>query len=358
MSKIYKDKSISEGILGPIIVILGIILLWNNEGRAAKMNYATKEARKKVIDVSSETIDYKNDNNLVAFNGSLTITGDELVDTEFNISVKAAKLSRVVEIYQWNEECETDDNDNKTCKYKKVWSDTLIDSSSFEKEGYDNPDTKVYDDLILYSDSVNVGSYIISSDLISDISTNVTYSKLDTEFAKEKGYNISSIYYTNVVDGIPKIGDFRISFKYNDAINVSVIGLQKGNTIEKYISKNGQSIYGLYEGVYTGRQMLDNMQQENNDMKVNYRFVGIFMCVVGCFTLVSPIQKLFSRVPVLNNLVDSVTSFVGFLLGIAISLIVIAIAWLVYRPLIAILCLLGVVLIIILITFYRKKKIK
>ena len=122
-----------KGILGGFVFILiGIGVLWWNEGNNVKNIKTTAEMEKIVIDVSSETIDKNNEGKLIATKGKL-LNQETMNDETFKVSIKTPKLVRTVEVYQWEEEENTDENDNKTYSYNKVWSSSLIDSSKFNK---------------------------------------------------------------------------------------------------------------------------------------------------------------------------------------------------------------------------------
>ena len=101
-----KNKNKSGGIIGGIIlVIIGICLLWYNEGRTVKTQKAISEAKKTYIEVKSDKVDSKNEGKLIATNGKIDLTNaNELVDNTFGIKTKSAKMVRSVEMYQWTEQ--------------------------------------------------------------------------------------------------------------------------------------------------------------------------------------------------------------------------------------------------------------
>ena len=205
-----------KGILGGIIsIILGIGILWWNEGNNVKNLKTTAEMEKSYIDVSSDKIDEANEGKLVATNGKL-INEKELTDETFSVKVKTPLLKRVVEVYQWEEESKTED-DVTTYSYKKVWSSDLIDSSNFNDKKYVNPTTKPYNDEEFKSDDVRVGAFILSNEQISDLSTNGEVNTYNTEKITELGFVTNGKYVTNSKElNNPQIGDVRISFVYNN----------------------------------------------------------------------------------------------------------------------------------------------
>ena len=84
-----KNKK-NSGILGGLLLLLvGIGLLWWNEGRTVKNQSGINEARKNYTQIKSDKIDSKYDGKLVATNGNLDLSASpELKDEKFGITVK------------------------------------------------------------------------------------------------------------------------------------------------------------------------------------------------------------------------------------------------------------------------------
>ena len=158
----------------------------------------------------------------------------------FGISVKGIKMTRTVEVYQWKESCETDDDDKKNCTYEKVWDSELIDSNSFVEAGHSNPGSKLYESNLFVAANVNVGAFALPIELVNQLSCDKKKSNADLEKEYNKsveGIKVDGNYLTNVVDNKPEIGDVRIYYEYIDSGNASVLAVQIGNTFEAYTSK-------------------------------------------------------------------------------------------------------------------------
>lgn len=353
-----KNKKTS-GILGGLLLLLaGIGLLWWNEGRAVKTQSGINEASKNYTQVKSDKIDSKYDGKLIATNGNLDLSdANELKDEKFGISIKAAKLERYVEMYQWEENCETDDNDNKKCTYEKVWEDRIIDSSDFEESGHSNPSLMPYENETYTADNAKLGKFTLPKELLERLSTNKTKNEdeLNNEYNKNvEGIIVSGKYLTNVsTNAEPQIGDFRISFKYSDAQKVSVLAVQNDDSFKQYTAKKGKVIYTIKEGTYTGEEMLMQMTKQNKFFKWLWRIIGTFLVIASIGSLFDPIQKLANFIPIVRNIVSIGISLVSFVVGLSISLLVIAIAWFRYRPLLSITL---IVIIIGLFIFLKMKK--
>lgn len=354
------SKNPFGGVIGGILlIIVGIGLLWYNEGRTVGEQKGISEAKDKYVQVKSDKIDSKYDNKLIATNGKLDISNsNELVDSDFNIKIKSAKMTRTVEMYQWDESCTTDDNNVEKCDYKKEWEDSVIDSSDFKKSGHDNPNSMPYESKIYVADNVKMGAYSLPNTLLERLSTKKTKTgeELREEFAnKIADYKIEGEYITSQVEEEPQIGDIRIKFDYNDADSVSVLAVQTGTTLTSYVPKTGSKIYKIKEGIHTGDEIIQDLIDENNTIKWIFRLLGTVLVMIGIGSIFSPINKLANFIPIVGGVVGVITGLVSILAGLAISLVVIALAWFRFRPLLSI-SLLAIVVVCIILLFVLKKK--
>lgn len=347
------------GFLGGfVIAIAGIMLLWFNEGRTVKTQQAINEALKNYKDVKSTKIDSKNDGKVIATTGKIDLSNSaEVEDVKFGISIKAAKLQRIVEMYQWDQKCETDEDDKEKCTYEKEWSDSVIDSSEFKKEGHENPSSMKLEGNEFIASEVKVGEYVLSERLIGQLSYNKTYTneQLTDQYKNNvDGFVVNEKYITNSEDvNEPKIGDLRISYKYASDGEVSLLGVQDENSLKAFTGKKGKSILVLKRGDYTGRELLEDMTSSNKGIKWFFRILGTILIISGIGTLFSPLQSLTKKVPILSNLVNLSTSLVSTVLGLAISLLVIAIAWFRFRPVLSIIL---IVIVVALALFLKYKE--
>lgn len=345
-----------KGILGGfVLIIIGICLLWWNEGNNVKNLKTTAEMEDAVIDVKSDKINPKNEGKLIATHGVLT-NEKELTDETFGVTIKTPILKRVVEVYQWVEESNNDDDGNTTYSYKKEWSDDLIDSSEFHNAGHDNPKEKKYEDKTFTSDDVKVGKFSLSSEQIEKLSTKGEYTDFNQEKADESSLKISSKYLTNSEDlENPQIGDIRISFVYNNSKDVSVLAVQSDNSFVDFVSKAGKTVNRIMDGNHSGIDMINVIKGENKFLKWLLRIFGVLFCVGGFSAILKPISAITSFVPILGSLVGTAVGFVAFILGLSLSLIVIAIAWIRFRPILGI-SLLAVVVVLLIFLIIRGKK--
>lgn len=222
---IKRKKKQKSGIFGGIIcILLAIIILFYNEGRAVDTQKVINIAKKELIEVASSTVDPNNEGKLIVTSGQINLLNDMVYDSEFNVSMKTGKLTRVVEMYQWTERCEDDSNGTETCTYTKKWSSDIIDDSDFET-GHNNPDTMPYESKTFIMDNVKLGAFKLNDNLLNQLSTRTEYKELSEDVANSKNLNIKDGAYTTYKE-TPEVGDVRISFLYNDAKDITIMGVQ------------------------------------------------------------------------------------------------------------------------------------
>ena len=96
----------------------------------------------------------------------------------------------------------------------------------------------------------------------------------------------------------------------------------------------------------------------NRLIKIICRIGGILLVIIGLLAIISPIQKLASYVPVLGAIFNGATTLFAILIGTALSIIDIAIAWIFYRPVLGIILLAVAVTLIVLSVVLKNKNKK
>jgi hypothetical protein len=326
-----------KGIIGGVVLILlGIVLLWWNEGNNVRNLKTTAEMDKSYVDVKSDSLNPNNEGKLVATYGKL-INEKELKDTVFKITVKTPVLKRIVEVYQWEEESHTDEDGATTYSYKKEWSSTLINSNDFHQSGHDNPKIMPYENEVYTSDDVKVGAFTLSSNQVNMLSTKANYTNFNKEETDKLNLNIINNYLISSKDyNNPQVGDYRISFVYNNSTDVSVLAVQSGETFVDFVSKAGKTVNRVMDGVHSGSEMINVIKKENKIIKWVLRIGGILACVLGFATIFKPLSAITSYVPILGSIVGSAVGLISLVLGLCLSFVIIAIAWVRFRPVLGI----------------------
>ena len=104
--------------------------------------------------------------------------------------------------------------------------------------------------------------------------------------------------------------------------------------------------------------MIQAAESSNNVMKWLFRLLGVFLVITGLKSVFGIIETILKVVPFVAKIVGWGVGIVCTVVGIVWSLIVIAIAWIFYRPLLGITLLVVAGLLIWLFAFKGKDKLK
>ncbi|MEP2775903.1 MAG: TMEM43 family protein [Luteolibacter sp.] len=341
-------------IFGLIAILVSVVLLWVNEGRAVKTKKTLEEGAKDFVTVSSEKVDAANEGKLVYTTGP-AVTTATLRDDELNVSAEALRLKRVVEHYQWKEEKDSETKKKlggseetvTTYNYVRKWVDDPIDSSSFKKpSGHENPKAAL-DDITITASPITVGAFTLSSGLAGRIgnftplvvaeAAEVAETAVETETIGGRKVRAEGTgYYIGKDPKKPEVGDMRVSHEVALPGEVSIISRQFGSSFEPYSAEAGGKIEMLSSGKVSAESMFESAQKSNKILTWILRGAGALIMFIGFSSLFRPLSVIADVVPFIGNIVEVGTGFVALLLTIPVSLTVIAFAWVFYRPLIGI----------------------
>jgi hypothetical protein len=338
-----------KGVLfGLLLIVVSLPVLFLNEGRAVATRKSLEEGAKSYVTVSSESVNPKNDGKLVYLTGDTVVEG-MLSDPDFMVSAAAVSLKRKVEVFQWKENEQTETKKKlgggeetvTTYTYEKIWTDRPIDSSAFrKKQGYENPKLAL-EGKMWSAERVTVGAFALSPGLLGQVNNFVKVSEDSTaefpeEVAGKKVHRESGGFYLGESPAAPTIGDLRVSHEVAMPGTVSIIAKQKAGSFEPYIAKAGGTIEMLETGKQSAESMFASAQAANKMLTWVLRVVGFIMMLIGFNMLFRPLSVLADVVPFIGNIVGAGTGFIAFLLSLPLSLLVISVAWIFYRPLIGI----------------------
>ncbi|MDP9004679.1 MAG: TMEM43 family protein [Verrucomicrobiota bacterium] len=344
------------GVLVGIALIIGsVILLFWNEGRAVGTAKSLKEGATSVIDVPSDNINPANDSKLIHVTGETAVT-TPIEDPLFNISESAIRLRRNIQVYQWKEKKESKTRDKlgggkettTTYSYEKVWASDLVKSSSFKSpEDHRNPERLEVPKKEFVAKDATLGKFQLTPQIISKIpgdeSISATKAQLEkvSEDVQAKLKVDGDVYYLGADPATPAIGDEKISFTVLRPGTVSVVAAQAKQSFAPYTTTNEREIELVETGNVPAAQMFAHAQAANRTMTWILRGAGFVAMFIGLLMLLGPISALAHIVPFLGSLVEIGFAIVAFFVSLIVSILVIAVAWIVYRPV------LGVALIVV-----------
>lgn len=347
--------------VGLALIIAAIVLLFWNEKNILHTAQSLEQTQKILLSVPNKPINPQNNLKVVYLSG-MASTEDVLDDELLGLEINAIKLSRNVEMYQWEEKTETKTESQlggsekkiTSHTYKKIWSDQLIDSSSFKsQEGHQNPSIMPITSQKQYAETVYVGDFLLPETLISEIdqSKPVNLSKVDKEALKEEFKKPVSLMNSQLYLGkdaqMPAIGDLRINVSAVYPQNVSVIGQQTEDTLAPYLAPAGETVLLLSTGILTPELMIKDALSQNTMMAWIFRLASLLMLIAGFSLILKPLVILADVVPFIGSIVGFGTGFIGFICGVSVWVVFVAIAWFATRPLLS----LGSVVFLIIVSY-------
>lgn len=341
-----------KGILvGILLFIIAFPVLFLNEQSEVKRFKALAEGLGAVVSVSSTNVDPANNGKLVHITG-ITETKDVLTDSEFGISEVAIRMRRHTEMYQWKENRSSrtekqlggGTKTTTTYSYEKVWSSSLISSSSFKKSGHANPTSMPYESKSWSAQTVNVGSFFLNSGQIqrTGVFQSLTVSPVSNQASvvvQGQAKVVNNAFYFGSDPASPSIGDVRVTFsKAAPGGPISVVAQQSGNTFVAYRSKvvKGQSINLLKNSTMTAEEMFEAAKNERKMLTWILRLVGLFLMVIGLNMILKPLSTVLDVIPLLGNIAGGISGVVAAVAGFAFAFITISISWVINRPVIGI----------------------
>ncbi len=156
--------------------------------------------------------------------------------------------------------------------------------------------------------------------------------KKDLDYVHMNG----NVLYFGESPSSPQVGDVRITFTKTMPANVSIIAKVAGETFTQFKAKNGKTFQALSMGNKTAAEMYESGHASNNMWLWILRILGVLMICGGLKGIFGILITVLKVIPFVANIVGWGVNLVCNVVGIAWSLIIIAIAWIFYRPLLAI----------------------
>jgi Transmembrane protein 43 len=143
-------------------------------------------------------------------------------------------------------------------------------------------------------------------------------------------------FYLGADPSAPRIGDMRVSYRAVPAGAVSIVGRQSGSDFADYQTHAGDKLLIVKPGTKSAIEMFNTARSENKMWTWIIRIVGAAMMFVGFQLIFAPLVVVADVVPMIGNVLGAGASLVSFIATAVLAPLVIAIAWLWYRPLVSI----------------------
>ena len=340
-------KNALSGVgMGFVMLIAGTVLLFWNEGRTVKTTKMLKEAQGVCVELGDiEQVNADMNGKMIHASG-LAATEEVLTDGMFDISLNAIKLIRSTEYYQWVEHQKSETRDKvgggqettTTYTYSKEWVSGPVDSGSFKDPDYQGSNyvrTTVPDNTVT-AQKVEFGAYVLPPAMVGAIpassSVNVPASLANGVDTFVEG----NVVYYGENPQTPAVGDVRVTFTEADGGVASILGKVTGNTFESYKHKNGKSLMVLKMGEHSQESMFESEKAANKMILWLLRILGVILVIAGLRSMFSILVTILKVLPFLANVASLGVNLVTGVVGFIWALLVIMIAWVAYRPVLAI----------------------
>ena len=178
--------------------------------------------------------------------------------------------------------------------------------------------------------------------------------KKDLEYV----HQASNVLYFGRVPGSPEVGDVRVTFEKVVPAKCTVMAVVDGDSFKPYKAKNGKRFQTLVMGKKSGDEIIDAEKEANNMILWALRILGIMIVIGGLKGIFGFLETILKVVPFIAGIFGWGVGLICTVIGIAWSLIVIALAWLFYRPLLGISLLVLAGFLIWVFAFKGKDKLK
>ena len=275
-------------------------------------------------------------------------------------------------MYQWVEDSSSETKKTlgggeetvTTYSYKKEWRPSAVDSSEFKQsDQHQNPDMPIEGDRFTVA-TATLGAFTVDGKAVANLGTETpvkispdVIAQVTAAIGADKPVNANgTTIYVSQNRQSPAIGDLRISFSREDISEASFVGAQKGTNVTSYKATNGRDLFLTAAGKVDAPQMFDAAQSENTIITWLIRFGGLVGMFIGFAVMLSILGIIADVIPFVGSIVGFGTSVIAIILTLILGPLVIAIAWIAYRPVLAIAIIAAGILIAAGLIYLRRNK--
>jgi hypothetical protein len=331
-------------LFGIVLMVIACVLLLWNEGRDVDAKQGLNAGARAAVSLTSTTPVPANEGKLVHMTGQATATAPVL-DPELGTSFSnTLSVVRKVEMFQWVQETSSATKEKvggtqettTTYTYKKDWSETAQDSNTFgQPQGHSNPEMPYSSNRLQASDA-KLGGFALPVAILNQVSSETAVAPATIpEGWRKIG---TSLYKGTGTAEAPVIGDIRVTYMpLASGTILSVIGKQAGGALEPWYSNNSnREILVAQQGMASAALMIKEQKAAENILTWVLRFIGVGLNIGAFALLMGPLKALGNVIPLVASIIGGGVGLIAFGLGGALSLVLIAVAWFTFRPLVSI----------------------
>lgn len=340
-------------IFGILLLSFALIILFWNESNVIYRVQTIEEGEREIVSIDANQVDLFNESKLIHLSGP-AMTNEVLTDEKFGVdATDVIKLRRIVEMYQWqeNQYAESLLGNKETITmdytYKKVWLTEPINSKKNFKNFIDhkNPPMPIRSKEFI-AEQVTLGEFTLSNGIIKQLN-NYQYLPIEESATQAQDIIDSKVslkfgsYYIGK-DPVynPQIGDLRIRFEVVLPTTISVIAKQSDSDLIPYQTRAAGKIELFQYGIVNANTMFKRAKIFNNNFIWFLRFVGFLLMFIGLGIIFQVFRILAAIIPFFVSIMGYISWLAAFIFALTFTLDTIAISWLYYHPLAAIILML------------------
>jgi hypothetical protein len=242
---------------------------------------------------------------------------------------RALRLFRRVEMYQWQEESRSETRNRlgggtetvTTYSYSRGWREGRIDSSRFHQpEGHQNPQARSTS-RSWNAENARLGAFRLEAAQINEVDPEQDIGEA-TRFIGQDA-------------NAPRVGDMRVSWRMARPESLSIIAAQTGDCFGPYATRAGDTLMMVQTGRMPAATMFAAAEEDNAILTWLLRVAGALVIFFAFTLLFAPLKVVADIIPPLGWLVGFGTGVLAAMLTLVLAPVIIAIAWLTFRPLLA-----------------------
>ena len=345
-------------IFGSVLLLAGSIGLFWNEWRSAGRTATLLAGERSVVSLDVQSVPTPLPAGLVHLVGQAR-PSEAIVDDVFPVRSDGLRLDRTVEMYQWREHREGS-GDDREYRYERVWAEGRIPSERFRAGGSRvNPAPPPIASERRYPSEVSIGAFGVAPTLLDLLpaSETVAVTGASDVYVGGELYRATGAAFSTSRQPLPEIGDVRVRFQAVPVGTISALGGVDGSIVDHWTAPNGESVAMASPGLTTADAMLAAAYRSNALTTWGIRLAATLVVFVGMALL---LPRLDRHIPKIRDLRAKLKA--GLVLPLAVVLatawasLVIAAAWVVFRPLMSLALLAGSIALLFLLIWAAERR--
>jgi len=186
------------------------------------------------------------------------------------------------------------------------------------------------------STDVRLGAYRVDRALLDKVSAFAPFAPPEG-LGLPAGYHAEGdVLYRGRDSGNPAVGDTRVRYAAVSSAMMSVVAVQASGVLAPYQAAHGYQIALADAGVVPAAEMFREKKEAESLWTWILRAIGFVLMLIGFILMASPLSVAASVVPLLGDLVGVGALLLGLAIAVPLTLLVIALAWIVHRPLVGV----------------------